>query len=195
LLRFVTGITETEQTKEYKQSMFDVAHQIGLPSEMIELRHQIAHESALPPLNVLRTATEDSLKWLEKVYWKPYVDNLLGKKEIRASRVDVFKDVYSQVSPALQSFTSQIDNLTEKEFLSAEKCSGIVKDVVYVIKQTCGKDYSKYLVAGTLLTSPGSLDTIKQYAILTTQHIKLTITGDRLDTNKNYKHGTNCYFN
>ena len=66
--RFVTGLTDVQQNKKRKLSMFEVGKGIGLPSSFIQIRHQIAHEG-LPSLFVLRRVSEQALDWLFNDYW------------------------------------------------------------------------------------------------------------------------------
>ena len=66
--RFVTGLTDVQQTKKRKLSMFEVGKDIGLPSSFIQIRHQITHEG-LPSLVVLRRVSEQALDWLYNDYW------------------------------------------------------------------------------------------------------------------------------
>ena len=66
--RFVTGLTDVQQNKKRKLSMFEVGKGIGLPSSFIQIRHQIAHEG-LPSLVVLRRVSEQALDWLFSDYW------------------------------------------------------------------------------------------------------------------------------
>ena len=72
--RFVTGMTDMEQTSKYKQTMFDIANQVGLPESMIQLRHDIIH-GEMPSLVALRIASQQSLEWLYDRYWR-YLDEL-----------------------------------------------------------------------------------------------------------------------
>ena len=72
--RFVTGMTDMEQTSKYKQTMFDIANQVGLPESMIQLRHEIIH-GEMPSLAALRIASQQSLQWLYEQYWI-YLDEL-----------------------------------------------------------------------------------------------------------------------
>ncbi|KAG5655736.1 hypothetical protein KAF25_008855 [Fusarium avenaceum] len=67
--RFVTGLLDSHQDKQRKQSMYSIAKTIGLPATFVELRHQSTHEQ-LPSLTKLRTATKKALLWIWDYYWK-----------------------------------------------------------------------------------------------------------------------------
>ncbi|KAF9771463.1 hypothetical protein IL306_010879 [Fusarium sp. DS 682] len=67
--RFVTGLLDSHQDKQRKQSMYSIAKTIGLPATFVELRHQSTHEQ-LPSLAKLRTAAKKALLWIWDYYWK-----------------------------------------------------------------------------------------------------------------------------
>ncbi|EGS17288.1 uncharacterized protein CTHT_0066080 [Thermochaetoides thermophila DSM 1495] len=67
--RFVTGLLDSHQDKQRKQSMYDVAKAVGLPAAFVELRHQATHEQ-LPSLTRLRSAARRALEWIWWYYWK-----------------------------------------------------------------------------------------------------------------------------
>ncbi|KAG8666117.1 hypothetical protein FPOAC1_010920 [Fusarium poae] len=67
--RFVTGLLDSHQDKQRKQSMYAVADTIGLPATFVELRHQCTHEQ-LPSLAKLRTAARKALLWIWDYHWK-----------------------------------------------------------------------------------------------------------------------------
>eukprot|EP01130_Rhizamoeba_saxonica_P014995 TRINITY_DN6630_c0_g1_i1.p1 TRINITY_DN6630_c0_g1~~TRINITY_DN6630_c0_g1_i1.p1 ORF type:complete len:536 (+),score=107.74 TRINITY_DN6630_c0_g1_i1:6-1613(+) len=54
----------------YAASIGSVAYKIGLPTEIVDLRHEASHHSYLPSLPILRNATLLALNWLEENYWK-----------------------------------------------------------------------------------------------------------------------------
>lgn len=49
--------------------MWSIAKIIGLPANLVELRHQCTHEQ-LPPLLKLRSAAQKSLAWIWDYYWR-----------------------------------------------------------------------------------------------------------------------------
>ena len=63
-----------EQTSKYKQTMFDIANEVGLPESMIQLRHDIIH-GEMPSLVALRKASQQALQWLYEQYWG-YLDDI-----------------------------------------------------------------------------------------------------------------------
>ena len=72
--RFVTGLLDSHQDKQRKQSMYSVAKTIGLPATFVELRHQSTHEQ-LPSLAKLRSSARKALAWIWDYYWKQLGDD------------------------------------------------------------------------------------------------------------------------
>jgi len=68
----VTGLLDSQQDKQKKQSMYSLAKTIGLPATFVELRHQATHEQ-LPSLLRLRGAAKKALSWIWDFYWKDLV--------------------------------------------------------------------------------------------------------------------------
>ncbi|KAJ0175181.1 hypothetical protein K1T71_009322 [Dendrolimus kikuchii] len=83
VMRFVNHMLDTETTKG--SSLYQAAKNLGVPDWIIDLRHDTAHSSHLPSLQLLRDATLIGLDWLKKNYWEkhqPYVqDYISGQQE------------------------------------------------------------------------------------------------------------------
>ncbi|KAL8688788.1 MAG: hypothetical protein Q9218_005386 [Villophora microphyllina] len=69
ICRFVTGLLDSEQDKQYKQSMYEKAKELDLPASLVELRHEAIHGD-MPSLVVLREGATKSFDWLKNDYWK-----------------------------------------------------------------------------------------------------------------------------
>lgn len=69
LARFVTGFCDINQSAVSKRSMFDVAAELGMPEQWVELRHQITHGGELPILQVLEKAVDGAKDWLWNAFW------------------------------------------------------------------------------------------------------------------------------
>ncbi|KAK4227658.1 Las1-like-domain-containing protein [Podospora fimiseda] len=79
--RFVTGLLDSHQTMARKQSMYDVAKSVGLPSSFVELRHQATHEM-LPSLSRLRVASKKGLEWMWEYYWVGLGEERMVEEEV-----------------------------------------------------------------------------------------------------------------
>ena len=72
LVHFVTGLTDTQQTKKDKLSMYRAAESAGLPPSFVDLRNDIVHVGKLPLLQ-MRDAAKEALQWLWENYWTEVV--------------------------------------------------------------------------------------------------------------------------
>ncbi|KAM6498373.1 Las1-like domain containing protein [Amanita muscaria] len=70
LLRLVNGFVDPLQLGTYARSIASIAHQLGLPQWLVELRHAATHEE-LPSLELLREAAEETKTWLLHNYFLP----------------------------------------------------------------------------------------------------------------------------
>ncbi len=70
LVRFVNEMVDPGQKGSYAQPITRLAEQIGLPRNLVDLRHSGTHDE-LPSLGVLELAIEQSLAWLRQNYWEP----------------------------------------------------------------------------------------------------------------------------
>ncbi|KAF8167817.1 Las1-like-domain-containing protein [Crassisporium funariophilum] len=70
ILRFVNGLVDPLQVGTYARPISAIAHQLGIPPWLVELRHAATHEG-LPSLNLLREAAKQSLIWLLHNYFLP----------------------------------------------------------------------------------------------------------------------------
>ncbi|KZF26631.1 Las1-domain-containing protein [Xylona heveae TC161] len=138
--RFVTGLMDSNQTKGRKQSMYELAKQVGLPASFVELRHQATHEE-IPPLLVLRQAASRSLQWLWRYYWCSIdvrSDILEGEDDVAEEGLIPIKDkfrellrphVKAQVEQAkLGKFSYRSNELSNKTYADiCDRCLSICK--------------------------------------------------------------------
>ena len=68
LIHFVTGTTDTEQTKKDKVTMYKAAESVGLPYQFVDLRNDVVHGGKLP-LAQFRESAKLALEWLWNNYW------------------------------------------------------------------------------------------------------------------------------
>jgi ribosomal biogenesis protein LAS1 len=71
ILRGVNGLADAlQQNRAYAASVASLCEQMGLPTWLVDVRHEAAHND-LPSLPVLRLATKTFLGYLEERYWVP----------------------------------------------------------------------------------------------------------------------------
>lgn len=71
----MTGLLDSQQDKQRKQSMYSLAKGIGLPATFVELRHESTHE-ALPSMAKLRRGAGKALRWIWEYYWRHLGDDI-----------------------------------------------------------------------------------------------------------------------
>jgi len=67
LIRLVNGATDTSQGR-FAAPIATLAAKIGLPRELVDLRHDATHD-ALPTLRALRRGAMSALAWCRRAYW------------------------------------------------------------------------------------------------------------------------------
>lgn len=70
LVRFVNEMVDPGQKGSYALPITRLAEQIGLPRNLVDLRHSGTHDE-LPSLGVIQLALDQSLTWLRQNYWEP----------------------------------------------------------------------------------------------------------------------------
>ena len=85
LIHFVTGTTDTEQTKKDKVTMYKAAESIGLPCQFVDLRNDAVHGGKLP-LGQLRESAKLALEWLWNKYWSDVISKDRTEEEEKETR-------------------------------------------------------------------------------------------------------------
>lgn len=74
LVRFVNEMVDPLQKGTYAQPITKLAEQIGLPRNLVDLRHEGTHDE-LPSVGVLELAIEQAMAWLRQTYWEPLLNS------------------------------------------------------------------------------------------------------------------------
>ena len=69
IIRAVNGLVDPLQKGLYADSIMSIAAARGLPSWIVELRHDSTHNQ-LPALSVLRSASSHLIQWFHNNYWE-----------------------------------------------------------------------------------------------------------------------------
>ena len=116
LIHFVTGITDTEQTKKDKVTMYKAAESIGLPYQFVDLRNDVVHGGKLP-LAQFRESAELALEWL----WNNYWSDVIGRdrteedeKETREALVALERRTI-ELDSVVGGFAHFVQNYTQAE--------------------------------------------------------------------------------
>ncbi|GLB36507.1 putative las1-like [Lyophyllum shimeji] len=73
IIRLVNGLVDPLQLGAYARSIASIAHQLGLPPWLVELRHAATHED-MPSIELLREAARESMVWLLHNYFLPTIN-------------------------------------------------------------------------------------------------------------------------
>lgn len=114
LMRFVTGFADLGRSRSGPgQSMLEVAKDIDLPAEFVEIRHEATHEG-MPVFARLTKATSAALTWLYHTYWEKLdaagdpssgsVQTSLDDTIYRTSQKDLALHSQEQVQSILKEF-------------------------------------------------------------------------------------------
>lgn len=68
IVRGVNGLTDSSQQGYYASSVMELAHRIGIPKWLVEIRHDATHNS-LPSLSILRFSAHKLLDFYYQHYW------------------------------------------------------------------------------------------------------------------------------
>ncbi|XP_043722943.1 uncharacterized protein LOC122670057 [Telopea speciosissima] len=69
IMRLVNGVIEKTR-KRTEVSIAEAADALGIPSMLIDIRHEGSHRD-LPSLQLVRLASMKALDWLQSFYWEP----------------------------------------------------------------------------------------------------------------------------
>ena len=76
IIRAVNGLVDPSQKGLYADSIMSIAAARGLPSWIVELRHDGTHNQ-LPTLSVLRAASNHLIQWFYSNYWEVQCQHIL----------------------------------------------------------------------------------------------------------------------
>lgn len=97
--RFITGFCDTAPKASVKRSMYDVATELNMPEQWVEVRHEITH-GEIPDLRILEQCTNEAIDWLWEYFWTKLasgsqilsIGNRLSLKDLLKSLLRARKD-------------------------------------------------------------------------------------------------------
>ncbi|KAK9455183.1 Las1-like-domain-containing protein [Dipodascopsis uninucleata] len=120
IIRFVNGILDKHQTSQYAIPLHSLALSVGLPTYFVELRHACTHEE-LPPLSVLRSASENAMDWLKIRYWEVKLEEatiqFAALRDLILEQLDIWWSTSSKrVSQIIEDFEDPETEVTTGTF-------------------------------------------------------------------------------
>ncbi|XP_063985441.1 ribosomal biogenesis protein LAS1L [Diachasmimorpha longicaudata] len=132
IMRFLNHISNIGPTKQ--TSLFQIAKQLRIPEWIVNLRHDTAHGHELPPITLLRMASNILLIWLNDEYWVPEAQALdqalknqndVTEIEVLDSQEDLVDliELWMSVGLYVESDLSRVSDLPD------EHLRNILKDI------------------------------------------------------------------
>ncbi|KAF8634422.1 hypothetical protein AX15_000873 [Amanita polypyramis BW_CC] len=120
IIRLVNGFVDPLQSGAFARPITSIAHQLGLPQWLVELRHASTHEE-LPSLELLRGAANESMTWLLHNYFLPTLNP--------SSTVPSQQNSLHPLAPLLKQY-KQLIKLTTRDASLATKYNPAIATVL-----------------------------------------------------------------
>jgi hypothetical protein len=137
IIRFVNSIVDS--LRKTSTSSVVVGQSVGLPSWIVELRHQATHDK-LPPLAILMNARVKCVEWLHENYWRLQMDTHVelnrGITAWLSSYFEQRKLFMKNQGPDISSFdqlSGMITSFNFQEFLVPAFCSIILQKRYFLL--------------------------------------------------------------
>lgn len=140
LIRFVNGIVDQGQRGGFAASALVVAHDLGLPSWLVELRHQATHDK-LPSLVLLESARVHALDWLHQNYWQVQENAEQTLKQSLNELLLQYNDARAHAAFSDKPDVNTNDVLDRlKMAVTLDTCHLLVKILVDELDTQCGSE-------------------------------------------------------
>ncbi len=146
IIRAINGLVDPSQKGLYADSVMSIAAARGIPSWIVELRHDGTHNQ-LPSLSVLRAASKHMIKWFYDNYW-----------EVQHQHIKILME--GDASSSSSSSSGRI-NRNVLEALGEACNTGITGIFVPNILLGGGRDPGRYY--GDFVDSPGGASRVFEH--------------------------------
>ncbi|XP_014786086.1 ribosomal biogenesis protein LAS1L [Octopus bimaculoides] len=153
LIRFINHITETKQNKVYARSLVSIAKELGLPEWLIELRHSATHNK-LPSLEIVCTAVDCSLKYLQENFWTKQIQ----REENQVYHDKPLKDFIRTMLIDYQQ--CQFELIQSKRRDGKQKLKQLLEGMRMILNETNPEFLSILLEEGYLIPSAEQLEAL-----------------------------------
>ncbi|GLH13656.1 Uncharacterized protein GBIM_18184 [Gryllus bimaculatus] len=150
VMRFLNHVSNV--AKAVGDTMYSMASKLNIPNWLVLLRHDSAHSTNLPSLEVLRMAVNFALEWLNENYWKDIAiapELVVSNTEhFSDKRVEEYLDVWQAVKMLLvmQLLHKKIESHTKESDIWKEN-TGMLKNIIKRVRdklfQAIKADHSK----------------------------------------------------
>ncbi|GAB1605770.1 ribosomal biogenesis protein LAS1L [Argonauta hians] len=153
LIRFINDMTEAKQNKMYARSLMAIAKELGLPEWLIELRHSATHQT-LPSLEIVCTAVDCSLKYLQETFWVKQIN----REEAPVYHNKPLKDLIRSMLIDYQQ--CQFELLQSKRREAKRKLKQLLTGIRMILNETSPEFLSVLLEEGYLIPSAEQLEAL-----------------------------------
>ncbi len=173
IVRFINGMIDPLQTGPYAKPIALLSRQLGIPSELVQMRHQATHED-LPSLSILRDGLWKCIGYLRDAVMTPLVypsssSSTNGYIDENAQQSQAKQDLHNQLSLLFSNYkklmkiyfrerTSRASTSNNSAWEGARELRGVLRDI-----ETCLQDSSiledevKREIVVDILMAPGFL--------------------------------------
>jgi ribosomal biogenesis protein LAS1 len=112
VIRSINGLADPlQQQRSVATSIALLCRQLGLPSWLVDVRHEATHNQ-MPTLAVLRMAAKTLLQYFQAVYWKPIANIPVNYNE---EAYTLLEEYARRTLPRQAEFISEEDNATSQQ--------------------------------------------------------------------------------
>jgi hypothetical protein len=132
-IRFVNGVLDAYQTSVFAKSVAKIAEEISFPRLFVDIRHDGTHNQ-LPSLDLLRSAAEKALEWLQKNYWDLQTDFIENLREICKELLGSYKSNMKRLARMKNDHDNETMEKEKRKSLRIEMNS-VHKEVATLLNQ------------------------------------------------------------
>lgn len=140
IIRFVNNVTELGQTKVHRMPLHRIADSFGIPSWIVEMRHNATHRT-MPSLSELTAGADWILEWLRVDFWDAQYKIM---ETIKPRKNFNFEEDRESIDRAIEKYMAD----TFKVIRSGEKAVNCYSDLLRLVERHKSKMLSSIMRKG-----------------------------------------------
>lgn len=150
IIRFVNNVTELGQTKVHRMPLHRIADSFGIPSWIVEMRHNATHRT-MPSLSELTAGADWILEWLRVDFWDAQYKIM---ETIKPRKNFNFEEDRESIDRAIEKYMAD----TFKAIRSGEKAVNCYSDLLRLVERHKSKMLSSIMRRGRFIPTPSQLE-------------------------------------
>eukprot|EP00105_Crassostrea_gigas_P011320 XP_011426925.1 PREDICTED: uncharacterized protein LOC105327942 [Crassostrea gigas] len=150
IIRFVNNVTELGQTKVHRMPLHRIADSFGIPSWIVEMRHNATHR-IMPSLSELTAGADWILEWLRVDFWDAQYKIM---ETIKPRKNFNFEEDRESIDRAIEKYMAD----TFKVIRSGEKAVNCYSDLLRLVERHKSKMLSSIMRRGCFIPTPSQLE-------------------------------------